>query len=135
MVELALNNNFLTDVALKALAAIFASRAWGYSLTELFLGGNEGITAVGVAALVHAVRTVGVLPKLECLGLEKTFMGPEGIRSVAAALADGKLPRLRILYIFPDERSIPDYRRTEQQEACGQLRQACDQRGITTPGL
>ena len=135
VVELALNSNFLTDVALKALAATFASRAWGWSLQELFLGGNEGITDAGVDALVRAIRQLGVLPKLGCLGLEKTFMGPDGMRSVAAALADGKLPKLRILYIFPDERKIETLVRKEHEEACGQVRQACVQRGISTPGL
>ena len=141
VVELALNTNFLTDVSLKALAATFAFRAWGWSLQALFLGGNEGITDAGVGALVRAIRKAGVLPKLECLGLENTSMGPDGIRSLGGALADGKLPKLRILYAFPDQRSVPAKRSIlaqhsdEQQEVCDQLRQACIARGISTPGL
>ena len=141
VVELALNTNFLTDVSLKALAATFAFRAWGWSLQALFLGGNEGITDAGVGALVRAIRKAAVLPKLECLGLENTSMGPDGIRSLGGALADGKLPKLRILYAFPDQRSVPAKRSIlaqhsdEQQEACDQLRQACIARGISTPGL
>ena len=135
VVELALNNNFITDVALKVLAATFASRAWGWSLQALFLGGNEGITDAGVGALVRATRKAGVLPKLECLGLESTFMGLEGIRALAGALADGKLPKLRILYAFPDQRSMPAQRTNEQQEACDQLHEACIPRGVSTPGF
>lgn len=137
VVELALNNNFMTDVALKVLAGTFASRSWGWSLQALFLGGNEGITDAGVGALARATRKAGVLPKLECLGLENTFMGPEGIRSLAGALADGKLPNLRILYAFPDQRSMPAQaqRTNEQQEACDQLHEACIPRGVSTPGF
>ena len=135
VVELALNNNFLTDVALKALAATFASRAWGWSLQALFLGGNEGITDAGVGALVCAIRKVGVLPKLECLGLENTSMGPDGIRSLAGALTDSKLPKLRILYAFQEQRATPPKRTDELQEACDQLRQACIPQGISTHGL
>ena len=134
MLAFALNtstaNPLLTNISLKALAHSLAGGAL-WQLQALFLGSNPLFGDAGALALVQAIRRKQVLARLECLGLENTAIGADGIRGLADALADPTLLRsLSTLYAFTHETECAEM--TAQQS---ELQRVCATRGVATPGL
>ena len=103
---LTLDNNWVGDRGLSQIASCIQCSGALRSLNVLALDDNM-ITGHGVHAFAVAVMPQDALPQLETLDLDGNEIGADGIDCLAASIAAGGMPSLKILEVDDEDLDHP----------------------------